>query len=98
MKTPLILLTAAIGLYLTLGAPVAENGLAPGYVACKTERYLNQFHNSGRAQKLDMLSAFKCLPTARLAEYQFTALADGRVRVYLSDDQYADYYVDGGAL
>ena len=98
MKIPLILLTAALGLYLTLGAPVPESGLKPGYVACKSQRYLTQFHNSNRTQKLDMLSAFKCVPTARLGEYQFSALADGRVRVYLSDDQYADYYVDGGAL
>jgi hypothetical protein len=39
-----------------------------------------------------------CVPTDKLTEYPFTQLDDGRIRVYLPDDQYTDLYVAPEAL
>lgn len=87
---------------------LAERGqvverVKPGFVACTSAYYLDQFNQAPHRRQIGLMLDDECLPTERLAEYPFVVLNEGtsevnRIRLMLPDDQYADLYVSVAAV
>jgi hypothetical protein len=86
-------LTIAAGIALAYGDVPPPQTVKPGYVACTTAYMLDQYQQSPHRRQIGMMLQDQCLPTDRLADYEYLVLNDGRVRVMLPDDQYADLYM-----
>ena len=93
-------LAIAAGIALAYGdvPPVAPERVQPGYVACVSAYMLDAYTQSPHRRQIGMMLQDECLPTDRLADYEYFVLNDGRVRVMLPDDQYADLYMPAEAV
>lgn len=91
-------LTIAAGIALAYGDVPAHERVRPGYVACVSPYMLDVYTQSPHRRQIGMMLQDECLPTDRLADYDYVVLNDGRVRVMLPDDQYADLYMPAEAV
>lgn len=88
---------ACAAVYFETSKPTEQQSLNPGFIACITPNQLEKFHLADPRQKISALKHGNCIKTEYLDGNPFSALDDGRVRIYFPDDQYADLFVDSGA-
>lgn len=101
MSTAWVMLACAVvcaAVYFETDKPSEQQSLKPGFIACITPNQLEKFHLAEPRQKIAALKHGNCIQTEYLDGNPFSALDDGRVRIYFPDDQYADLFVDLGAL
>ena len=72
-----------------------------GYVACISAYALEQYEQAPHRRQIGLMMQDECLPTDRIADYDFEALGIGKtskVRLFLENDQYADVYLPVEAI